>query len=91
MRYYAMYDKNVMMNQVIKLLTIYLGVDRNYLMNEYKFEELKLIKIEAIDDKLLKKLDDYLKSNKKLSVDSLMKVNRPIGIVFSIIDIKIRL
>ena len=37
LRYYAMYDKNAMMNQVIKLLTIYLGVDRNYLMTEYRF------------------------------------------------------
>jgi len=32
-----MYDKNVMINQVIKLLTIYLGVDKNFLMSEYKF------------------------------------------------------
>ena len=86
-----MYDKNIMMNQVIKLLTLYLGVDRNYLMNEYKFELLKEIKMETIEDKLLKKLDDYLKSNKRLSVDSVMKINRPVGIIFSMIDIKIRL
>ena len=33
LRYYAMYDKNLMINQVIKLLTIYLGVDKNYLMS----------------------------------------------------------
>ena len=38
-----MYEKNAMMNQVIKLLTLYLGVDRNFLMTEYNFEELKLI------------------------------------------------
>ena len=86
-----MYDKNAMMNQVIKLLTIYLGVDRNYLMTEYRFEELKLIKIETIEDKLLKRLDDFIKSNKRLSVDAVMKINRPIGVVFSLIDIKIRL
>ena len=91
LRYYAMYDKNAMMNQVIKLLTIYLGVDRNYLMTEYRFEELKLIKIETIEDKLLKRLDDFIKSNKRLSVDAVMKINRPIGVVFSLIDIKIRL
>lgn len=36
-----MYDKNIMMNQVIKLLTIYLGVERQYLMSEYKFQQLK--------------------------------------------------
>ena len=52
---------------------------------------MKEIKIESINDKLMKKLDDYIKSNKKLNVDSLMKVNRSVGIVFSIIDIKIRL
>ncbi len=32
-----MYDKNPMMNQVIKLLAIFLGVDRQYLMTDYKF------------------------------------------------------
>ena len=49
------------------------------------------MKMETIDDKLLRKLDDYLKSNKKLNVDAVMKINRPIGVVFSMIDSKIRL
>ena len=86
-----MYDKNAVLNQVIKLLTIYLGVDRKYLLNEYRFEELKNITIETLDAKILKKLDDSIKSNKRLSVDAVMKINRPIGIVFSMIEIKLRL
>lgn len=44
------------MNQVIKMLTLYLGVDRQFLMAEYKFEELKQIKFEVIDEKIMKKL-----------------------------------
>lgn len=37
LRYYAMYDKNAIINQVIKLLTLYLAIDRNHLMTDYKF------------------------------------------------------
>lgn len=33
LKYYAMYDKNPLINQIIKLFTIYMGVDRNYLMS----------------------------------------------------------
>jgi hypothetical protein len=31
-----------------------------------------------------------LKSNRKLSVDSILKINRAMGILFSLIDIKIK-
>ena len=36
-----MYDKNPLINQIIKLFGIYLGVDRNFLMSEYDFSELR--------------------------------------------------
>lgn len=91
LKYYAMYDKNPMMNQVIKMLTLYFGVDRQYLMTDFKFAELKEIKFEVIEEKVMKKLEDYVKSNRKLNVDAVMKINRPIGVIFSILDIKIRL
>lgn len=91
LKYYAMYDKNPMMNQVIKMLSLYFGVDRQYLMTDFKFAELKEIKFEVIEEKVMKKLEDYVKSNRKLNVDAVMKINRPIGVIFSILDIKIRL
>ncbi len=49
LKYYAMYDKNPLINQIIKLFTIYMGVDRNFLMSEYNFEEIKQIKFEIIE------------------------------------------
>lgn len=39
----------------------------------------------------MKKLDDYVKANKRLTVDSVIKINRPMGVIFSLLDIKIRL
>lgn len=80
-----MYDKNPLINQIIKLFGIYMGVDRNFLMSEYDFSELKQSKFEIIDEKVLKRLDDALKSNKKLNVDTVMKNNRPIGVLFAVI------
>ncbi len=80
-----MYDKNQLINQIIKLFSIYLQVDRNFIMNEYNFEQIKQIKFEIIEEKVLKKLDETLKSNKKLNIDTIMKNNRPIGVLFGII------
>ena len=91
LRYFSMYDKNPLINQVMRLFTVYLGIDRNQLMNDYDFEQLKTMKFEIVEEKLLRKLDESLKSNKKLSVDGLMKVSRPVGALFSLIEIKIRL
>lgn len=54
-------------------------------MSEYKFKEIKEIKFEIIEERILKRLDDTLKSNKKLNIDSIMKNNRPIGVLFGII------
>lgn len=80
-----MYDKNAIINQVLKLFGLLLGADRSYLMNEYDFQHLKQLKFEIIEEKILKRLDDSLKSNKKLSIDSIMKNNRPIGVIFAVI------
>ena len=44
----AMYDKDITINQVIRLFCISLGVDRTYLMNEYNFQQLKSSQFEII-------------------------------------------
>jgi hypothetical protein len=37
MRYFVMYDKNGVINLVIRLFTIYEGVTKEFLMKEYEF------------------------------------------------------
>ncbi len=91
LRYFSMYDKNPLINQVMRLFTVYLGVDRSHLMNDYDFDQLKTLRFEIVEEKLLRRLDESLKSNKRLSVDALMKLSRPVGVLFSLIEIKIRL
>ena len=44
-----MYDKNAIINQVLKLFGLLLGADRSYLMNEYDFQHLKQLKFEIIE------------------------------------------
>lgn len=91
LRFFSMYDKNPLINQVMRLFTVYLGVDRSHLMNDYDFDQLKTLRFEIVEEKLLRRLDESLKSNKRLSVDALMKLSRPVGVLFSLIEIKIRL
>ena len=86
-----MYDKNVVINQVMNVLAAYLGVPREHLLDHFSFDRLKDIKFETVEDKRLKQLEDLLKANRKLNVDAVMKSNRPIGALFSLIEIKIRL
>ncbi len=69
----------------MKLFTIYKSINREQLIEHFSFEKLKELKFEIVEDRTLRKLDDCLKSNKKLNVDSIMKSNRPIGALFSII------
>lgn len=91
LKYMAMYDKDPVINQVIKLFCISLGIDRAHLMTDYDFEQLKVAQFEIIEEKTLKKLDDSLKANRKVNVDAMMKNSRAVGILFSLIDLKIRL
>jgi hypothetical protein len=80
-----MYDKNLTINLILKLFTIYENIDKNYLLQEYDFSLIKQMKFEVINDKILTRLDDILKSNKKLSVDTILKSNRPVGVLFCLI------
>jgi len=43
------------------------------------------MKFEIVEERTLTKLDDSIKSNRKLNIDSIMKSNRPIGVIFSLI------
>jgi hypothetical protein len=80
-----MYDKNLTINLILKLFTTYENIDKNYLLQEYDFSLIKQMKFEVINDKILTRLDDILKSNKKLSVDTILKNNRPVGVLFCLI------
>lgn len=43
-----------------------------------------------LDEKQLKKLSMYLISNKQLTVDGIMRISRPLGILFSMVEVIIR-
>ena len=49
LRYFVMYDKNSMINNVIKLFTIYEGITRDDLTINYEFEKIKNIEFEVIE------------------------------------------
>ncbi len=85
-----MYDKNGLINLVVKLFTIYEGLTKEKLMSEYQFENVKKIDFEVIEKDKLSKMEDMIKSHKKLNVDSILKINRAMGMLFSMIELKIK-
>ena len=64
-----MYDKNLTINLILKLFTIYENIDKNYLLQEYDFSLIKQMKFEVINDKILTRLDDILKSKEPLLIN----------------------
>ncbi len=85
-----MYDKNGLINLVVKLFTIYEGLTKEQLMSEYQFENVKKMDFEVIEKDKLSKMEDMIKSHKKLNVDSILKINRAMGMLFSMIELKIK-
>lgn len=51
---------------------------------------LRKKELEALPGDRLRKMDQILKTNKKINVDSILKVNRGLGMLFSIMEISIR-
>ena len=90
MRYFVMYDKNGVINLVIRLFTIYEGVTKEFLMKEYEFQSVKKMDFEVIAKDKLKAMEDMIKSHKKLSVDSILKINRAMGMLFSMLELKLK-
>jgi hypothetical protein len=85
-----MYDKNGLINLVVKLFTIYEGLTKEQLMSDYQFENVKKMDFEVIEKYKLSKMEDMIKSHKKLNVDSILKINRAMGMLFSMIELKIK-
>ena len=85
-----MYDKNGLINLVVKLFTIYEGLTKEQLMSDYQFVNVKKMDFEVIEKYKLSKMEDMIKSHKKLNVDSILKINRAMGMLFSMIELKIK-
>ena len=83
LRYFIMYDKNPTINIVIQMFLIYLGAHKEDLVEDYDFKNIRSISLEALPKDKFKKLDQILKTNKKLTVDSILKINRGLGMLFS--------
>jgi hypothetical protein len=45
---------------------------------------------DVLSKERLQKCDEMMKSHRKLNVDSIMKVNRAMGLLFSMMELKIR-
>ena len=90
MRYFVMYDKNGVINLVIRLFTIYEGVSKEFLTKEYEFENVRKMEFEVIQKEKLKEMEDMIKSHKKLGVDSILKINRAMGMLFSMLELKMK-
>lgn len=90
MKYFVMYDKNHLINIVIDMFLIYENLTKHQLLNDYDFAQIKSYTCDCLEKGKLKKLDTQLKSNRKLNVDTILKINRGMGMLFSIMELKIR-
>lgn len=79
-----MYDKNQQVNIVVKMFMIYQGITKEQIIDEFDFKAYKKKELEMIPYDKLKKLDDILKTNKKLNLDVILGINRALGMVFSL-------
>lgn len=48
------------------------------------------MEIGVIQKDKLKQMEDMIKSHKKLSVDSIIKINRAMGMLFSMLELKMK-
>lgn len=48
------------------------------------------MEFEIIPKDKLKEMEDMIKSHKKLSVDAIIKINRAMGMLFSMLELKIK-
>ena len=77
---------------VISLLMAHLELtDKQYFIEEYNMEGLLGCELQIYPKDTLRKIDQLLKTNKKLTVDAVMKANRTLGVVFSVVEIRLRL
>lgn len=86
-----MYDRNVLINSVIQMFCIFQSISKENLLNDYNFNKVKDIPFENIEIYKLKKMEDMIKTNRKLTVDAVMSINRAMGVLFSLMELIIRL
>jgi hypothetical protein len=84
------YDKNLLVTQVFQMLEIIEDQTKQQLINNYSFDRLMDWKLIKLDQKRLRRLTDLLISNKALIVDNVLKTNKALAVVFSLIDLMIR-
>lgn len=80
-----MFEKSHLVHQVFQMFGLIVNCSHEILQQKYDFKEIKQLTLLKLDDKVMKKLNGYLMSNKQLSVDNIMRINRPLGVMYSLI------
>lgn len=90
LKFMVTYDKNPLVGQVFTMLEVVEDCTREQLITEYDFHGILELQLGKLDDKRLRRLTDMFISNKLLIVDNIMKINKVLAVVFSLIDLMIR-
>lgn len=86
-----MYDKNPLINLIVQMFMIYQDIaNKDSIIQEYDFKTVRNLELEMLGSQKLRKLDQILKVNKKISVDQVIRINRALGMLYSVIEINIR-
>lgn len=86
-----MYDKNPLINLIVQMFMIYQDIaNKDSIIQEYDFKTVRNLELEMLGSQKLRKLDQILKVNKKISVDQVVRINRALGMLYSVIEINIR-
>jgi hypothetical protein len=85
----ATYDRNPLVLQVFQMVAFVEDLSHQQLVG-FDFQRIASWKLQPLEPKRLRKLTDLLISNRLLIVDNIMKVNKSLAVVFSLMDLLIR-
>jgi len=87
LKFMATYDRNPLVLQVFQMVGFVEDVQQ---LAGFDFGGLREWKLQPLEQKRLRKLTDLLISNRLLIVDNIMKINKALAVVFSLVDLLIR-
>lgn len=85
----ATYDRNPLVLQVLQLVQFAEDITYQQLPS-FDFGKLATWKLQPLEIKRFRRMSDLLISNRMLIVDNILKINKSLAVVFSLIDLLIR-
>lgn len=89
LKFMATYDRNLLVLQVFQMVGFVEDLTPQQLPS-FDFRRLAEWKLQPLEPKKLRRLCDLLISNRELIVDNVLKVNKPLAVLFSMMDLLIR-